>query len=181
MGRLTVGLERALGCVWGGARSLEVTGRRAGRRYTLTEGDFHHLKNARLTHLHLPPLKIVTIHECDSGEASATATPHPTVAPKASLAIFQVSQVSAGPELRGGTLPHPTHPHPAGTTLPTHTLPQLCPSPQRGKWGLARSSGWGSSTPPHPPVLFDLSLLPPPPWLCPTAPGEGPHRPLRGP
>ena len=51
----------------------EVTGRRAGRRYTLTEGDFHHLKNARLTHLHLPPLKIVTIHECDSGEASATA------------------------------------------------------------------------------------------------------------
>ena len=80
----------------------EVTGRRAGRRYTLTEGDFHHLKNARLTHLHLPPLKIVTIHECDSGEASATATPHPTVAPKASLAIFQVSQVSGGPELRGG-------------------------------------------------------------------------------
>ncbi|XP_029073067.1 voltage-dependent calcium channel beta subunit-associated regulatory protein [Monodon monoceros] len=60
-----------------------------GRRYTLTEGDFHHLKNARLTHLHLPPLKIVTIHECDSGEASAAATPHPTAAPKASLAIFQ--------------------------------------------------------------------------------------------
>ncbi|XP_074207416.1 voltage-dependent calcium channel beta subunit-associated regulatory protein isoform X1 [Camelus bactrianus] len=60
-----------------------------GRRYTLTEGDFHHLKNARLTHLHLPPLKIVTIHECDSGEASATTTPHPTAAPKASFAIFQ--------------------------------------------------------------------------------------------
>ncbi|XP_007952749.1 voltage-dependent calcium channel beta subunit-associated regulatory protein [Orycteropus afer afer] len=60
-----------------------------GRRYTLTEGDFHHLKNARLTHLHLPPLKIVTIHECDLGEASTTATPHPTTAPKASLAIFQ--------------------------------------------------------------------------------------------
>ncbi|KAM5230722.1 voltage-dependent calcium channel beta subunit-associated regulatory protein isoform 6-T7 [Hipposideros larvatus] len=60
-----------------------------GRRYTLTEGDFHHLKNARLTHLHLPPLKIVTIHECDSGEASATTMPHPTATPKASLAIFQ--------------------------------------------------------------------------------------------
>ncbi|XP_006927098.1 LOW QUALITY PROTEIN: voltage-dependent calcium channel beta subunit-associated regulatory protein [Pteropus alecto] len=60
-----------------------------GRRYTLTEGDFHHLKNARLTHLHLPPLKIVTIHECDSGEASVTAMPHPTATPKASLAIFQ--------------------------------------------------------------------------------------------
>ncbi|XP_031517661.1 voltage-dependent calcium channel beta subunit-associated regulatory protein [Papio anubis] len=60
-----------------------------GRRYTLTEGDFHHLKNARLTHLHLPPLKIVTIHECDSGEASSAATPHPATSPKTTLAIFQ--------------------------------------------------------------------------------------------
>nr|XP_003461022.1 voltage-dependent calcium channel beta subunit-associated regulatory protein [Cavia porcellus] len=60
-----------------------------GRRYTLTEGDFHHLKNSRLTHLHLPPLKIVTIHECDSGEASSAATPHPAATPKDSLAIFQ--------------------------------------------------------------------------------------------
>uniref|UniRef100_A0A8C5L7X0 Calcium channel, voltage-dependent, beta subunit associated regulatory protein n=1 Tax=Jaculus jaculus TaxID=51337 RepID=A0A8C5L7X0_JACJA len=60
-----------------------------GRRYTLTEGDFHHLKNARLTHLHLPPLKIVTIHECDLGEASSAATPHPAMTPKDSLAIFQ--------------------------------------------------------------------------------------------
>ncbi|KAM5238644.1 voltage-dependent calcium channel beta subunit-associated regulatory protein [Ctenodactylus gundi] len=60
-----------------------------GRRYTLTEGDFHHLKNSRLTHLHLPPLKIVTIHECESGEASSTATPQPATAPKDSLAIFQ--------------------------------------------------------------------------------------------
>ena len=59
-------------------------------RYTLTEGDFHHLKNARLTHLHLPPLKIATIHECDSGEASAAATPHPATTSKDSLAIFQV-------------------------------------------------------------------------------------------
>lgn len=66
-------------------------GRDAWHRYTLTEGDFHHLKNARLTHLHLPPLKIVTIHECDSGEASVIAMPHPTATPKASLAIFQVS------------------------------------------------------------------------------------------
>lgn len=67
-----------------------MTGGHAGHRYTLTEGDFHHLKNARLTHLHLPPLKIVTIHECDSSEASATAMPHPTGPSKASLAIFQV-------------------------------------------------------------------------------------------
>ncbi|ERE72349.1 protein Dos [Cricetulus griseus] len=60
-----------------------------GRRYTLTEGDFHHLKNARLTHLHLPPLKIATIHECEPGEASSVATPHPATTPKDSLAIFQ--------------------------------------------------------------------------------------------
>ncbi|XP_047566055.1 voltage-dependent calcium channel beta subunit-associated regulatory protein isoform X7 [Lutra lutra] len=73
-----------------------------GRRYTLTEGDFHHLKNARLTHLHLPPLKIVTIHECDLGEASAATPPHATAAPKANLAIFQLdpatrSSKPAGP------------------------------------------------------------------------------------
>ncbi|MBN3309756.1 CBARP protein, partial [Amia calva] len=60
-----------------------------GRRYTLTEGDFHHLKNARLTHLHLPPptLKIVTIHECESSENSIAMTTHP--ASKSSLSIFQ--------------------------------------------------------------------------------------------
>ncbi|KAL7855156.1 hypothetical protein SRHO_G00173460 [Serrasalmus rhombeus] len=60
-----------------------------GRRYTLTEGDFHHLKNARLTHLHLPPpaLKIVTIHECESSENSIAMTTRPVA--KSSLSIFQ--------------------------------------------------------------------------------------------
>ncbi|XP_029285783.1 voltage-dependent calcium channel beta subunit-associated regulatory protein isoform X2 [Cottoperca gobio] len=60
-----------------------------GRRYTLTEGDFHHLKNARLTHLHFPPptLKIVTIHECDSAENSITMTTRPVA--KSALSIFQ--------------------------------------------------------------------------------------------
>ncbi|XP_036409767.1 voltage-dependent calcium channel beta subunit-associated regulatory protein-like [Megalops cyprinoides] len=60
-----------------------------GRRYTLTEGDFHHLKNARLTHLHLPPpaLKIVTIHECESSENGIDMTMRP--APKPCLSIFQ--------------------------------------------------------------------------------------------
>ncbi|XP_068447552.1 voltage-dependent calcium channel beta subunit-associated regulatory protein [Clinocottus analis] len=60
-----------------------------GRRYTLTEGDFHHLKNARLTHLHIPPpgLKIVTIHECDSAENSVAMTTRPVA--KSSLSIFQ--------------------------------------------------------------------------------------------
>ena len=59
-------------------------------RYTLTEGDFHHLKNARLTHLHIPPpaLKIVTIHECESSENSIAMTTRP--ASKSSLSIFQV-------------------------------------------------------------------------------------------
>ncbi|XP_062966206.1 voltage-dependent calcium channel beta subunit-associated regulatory protein isoform X2 [Cynocephalus volans] len=78
-----------------------------GRRYTLTEGDFHHLKNARLTHLHLPPLKIVTIHECDSGEASSAATPHLAATPKSSLAIFQLdagmrSTKTSGPGAAAG-------------------------------------------------------------------------------
>ncbi|KAG7327565.1 hypothetical protein KOW79_009171 [Hemibagrus wyckioides] len=60
-----------------------------GRRYTLTEGDFHHLKNARLTHLHLPPaaLKIVTIHECESSENNIAMTTRPVA--KSSLSIFQ--------------------------------------------------------------------------------------------
>ncbi|TWW57740.1 Voltage-dependent calcium channel beta subunit-associated regulatory protein [Takifugu flavidus] len=60
-----------------------------GRRYTLTEGDFHHLKNARLTHLHIPPpaLNIVTIHECESVENSITMTPRPVA--KSALSIFQ--------------------------------------------------------------------------------------------
>ncbi|XP_040040119.2 voltage-dependent calcium channel beta subunit-associated regulatory protein [Gasterosteus aculeatus] len=60
-----------------------------GRRYTLTEGDFHHLKNARLTHLHIPPpgLKIVTIHECDSAENTVTMTTRPVA--KSALSIFQ--------------------------------------------------------------------------------------------
>ncbi|KAF4083224.1 hypothetical protein AMELA_G00137570 [Ameiurus melas] len=60
-----------------------------GRRYTLTEGDFHHLKNARLTHLHLPPaaLKIITIHECESSENNIAMTTWPVT--KSSLSIFQ--------------------------------------------------------------------------------------------
>ncbi|XP_010869914.2 voltage-dependent calcium channel beta subunit-associated regulatory protein isoform X2 [Esox lucius] len=60
-----------------------------GRRYTLTEGDFHHLKNARLTHLHIPPpaLKIVTIHEWESLENSIAMTTRSSA--KSSLSIFQ--------------------------------------------------------------------------------------------
>ncbi|XP_067309006.1 voltage-dependent calcium channel beta subunit-associated regulatory protein isoform X2 [Pseudorasbora parva] len=63
-----------------------------GRRYTLTEGDFHHLKKARLTHLHIPPpaLKILTIMECDSPENSITVTEQPSQHP--SLSIFQPTE-----------------------------------------------------------------------------------------
>ncbi|XP_067824818.1 voltage-dependent calcium channel beta subunit-associated regulatory protein [Heptranchias perlo] len=63
-----------------------------GRRYTLTEGDFHHLKNARLTHLHISPpsLKIVTIHECESSENNSLAmTVHAPSSSKTNLSIFQ--------------------------------------------------------------------------------------------
>lgn len=69
-------------------------------RYTLTEGDFHHLKNARLTHLHLPPpaLKIVTIHECESSENSLAMTPR-LPPPKPGLAIFQVGGHRGGPDI----------------------------------------------------------------------------------
>ncbi|XP_028987463.1 uncharacterized protein LOC114844334 [Betta splendens] len=63
-----------------------------GRRYTLTEGDFHHLKKARLTHLHLPPapcdLKILTIMECDSTESS-TLNISESAASKLPLTIYQ--------------------------------------------------------------------------------------------
>ncbi|XP_072338165.1 voltage-dependent calcium channel beta subunit-associated regulatory protein [Scyliorhinus torazame] len=63
-----------------------------GRRYTLTEGDFHHLKNARLTHLHISPpsLKIVTIHECESSENNSLAmTTQAPPSSKTNLSIFQ--------------------------------------------------------------------------------------------
>ncbi|XP_022534642.2 voltage-dependent calcium channel beta subunit-associated regulatory protein [Astyanax mexicanus] len=60
-----------------------------GRRYTLTEGDFHHLKKARLTHLHIAPpaMNILTIMECDSPENSITLREQPQHKP--SLSIFQ--------------------------------------------------------------------------------------------
>ncbi|XP_055057167.2 voltage-dependent calcium channel beta subunit-associated regulatory protein [Misgurnus anguillicaudatus] len=60
-----------------------------GRRYTLTEGDFHHLKRSRLTHSHIqtPVLKIVTILECDPPENIINISDESSHEP--SLAIFQ--------------------------------------------------------------------------------------------
>ncbi|KAM8794960.1 voltage-dependent calcium channel beta subunit-associated regulatory protein [Eudromia elegans] len=83
-----------------------------GRRYTLTEGDFHHLKNARLTHLQLPAaLQIITIHECESSESSLAMTPRRPPA-KPGLAIFQPP---------AGALPPP--PLPSGAASPSSALP----------------------------------------------------------
>ncbi|XP_070700969.1 voltage-dependent calcium channel beta subunit-associated regulatory protein [Pempheris klunzingeri] len=93
----------------------EKTTQDKGRRYTLTEGDFHHLKKARLTHLHLPPapcdLKILTIMECDSTESS-TVNISETAAPKLPLTIYQPSERRVpdwmGQSLSGG-LPGDQH------------------------------------------------------------------------
>ncbi|KAM4727995.1 voltage-dependent calcium channel beta subunit-associated regulatory protein [Anableps anableps] len=87
-----------------------------GRRYTLTEGDFHHLKKARLTHLHLPPapcdLKILTIMECDSTESS-TINISETAAPKLPLSIYQPAERRVpdwmGQSLSGGLPGDPHH------------------------------------------------------------------------
>ncbi|XP_026874686.2 voltage-dependent calcium channel beta subunit-associated regulatory protein isoform X2 [Electrophorus electricus] len=68
-----------------------------GRRYTLTEGDFHHLKKARLTQLHIssPATNILTIMECDSPENSVILREQLQHNP--SLSIFQPAE-SALPE-----------------------------------------------------------------------------------
>ncbi|XP_072220440.1 voltage-dependent calcium channel beta subunit-associated regulatory protein [Leuresthes tenuis] len=87
-----------------------------GRRYTLTEGDFHHLKKARLTHLHLPPapcdLKILTIMECDSTESS-TINISETAASKLPLTIYQPVERRVpdwiGQSLSGGLPGEPHH------------------------------------------------------------------------
>ncbi|XP_056302800.1 voltage-dependent calcium channel beta subunit-associated regulatory protein [Danio aesculapii] len=67
-----------------------------GRRYTLTEGDFHHLKKARLTHLQM--LKILTIMECESAESSVPLQQQPST--HTPLAIFQASD-AAVPDAAG--------------------------------------------------------------------------------
>ncbi|XP_023258697.1 voltage-dependent calcium channel beta subunit-associated regulatory protein-like [Seriola lalandi dorsalis] len=93
----------------------EKTTQNKGRRYTLTEGDFHHLKKARLTHLHLPPapcdLKILTIMECDSAESS-TINISETAAPKLPLTIYQPTERVPdwmGQSLSGGLPGDPHH------------------------------------------------------------------------
>ncbi|TNN78081.1 Voltage-dependent calcium channel beta subunit-associated regulatory protein [Liparis tanakae] len=85
-------------------------------RYTLTEGDFHHLKKARLTHLHLPPapcdLKILTIMECDSTESSSVNI-NESAAPKLPLTIYKAAERRVpdwmGLSLSGGLPGDPHH------------------------------------------------------------------------
>uniref|UniRef100_A0A3Q2ZVJ3 Voltage-dependent calcium channel beta subunit-associated regulatory protein-like n=2 Tax=Kryptolebias marmoratus TaxID=37003 RepID=A0A3Q2ZVJ3_KRYMA len=94
----------------------EKTTQEKGRRYTLTEGDFHHLKKARLTHLHLPPapcdLKILTIMECDSTESSSMNITE-TAAPRLPLSIYQPAERRipdwVGQSLSGGLPGDPHH------------------------------------------------------------------------
>nr|XP_046263419.1 voltage-dependent calcium channel beta subunit-associated regulatory protein-like [Scatophagus argus] len=94
----------------------EKTTQGKARRYTLTEGDFHHLKKARLTHLHLPPapcdLKILTIMECDSTESS-TGNISETAVPKLPLSIYQPTERGVpswlGQGLSGGLPGDPHH------------------------------------------------------------------------
>ncbi|KAM4808915.1 voltage-dependent calcium channel beta subunit-associated regulatory protein [Rhinophrynus dorsalis] len=82
--------------------------RERGRRYTLTEGDFHYLKNARLT---LPPLPslpptalhILTIHESEGGESSSsggTSETRPTSPNKSNISIYQPPCSSPAPITR---------------------------------------------------------------------------------
>ncbi|XP_034558808.1 voltage-dependent calcium channel beta subunit-associated regulatory protein-like [Notolabrus celidotus] len=117
----------------------EKTTQDKGRRYTLTEGDFHHLKKARLTHLHLPPapcdLKILTIMECDSTESS-TVNISEAGAPKLPLTIYRPTDRRVpdwkGQSLSGGLPGDPHHStildqghRPASSVLkPQHTRSQ---------------------------------------------------------
>ncbi|KAM8961752.1 voltage-dependent calcium channel beta subunit-associated regulatory protein [Pelodytes ibericus] len=82
--------------------------RERGRRYTLTEGDFHYLKNARLT---LPPLpslpptalQILTIHESEGGESSSSggaSETQPTSPSKSNISIYQPPRSSQVPLTR---------------------------------------------------------------------------------
>ncbi|XP_043909746.1 voltage-dependent calcium channel beta subunit-associated regulatory protein isoform X2 [Protopterus annectens] len=81
-----------------------------GRRYTLTEGDFHHLKNARLTHLAIPPpaLKIVTIHECESTEN--TSIPMTMCRPSSSRSNLSIFQQALGSLPQTALASHSTSP-----------------------------------------------------------------------
>ncbi|KAM6948330.1 voltage-dependent calcium channel beta subunit-associated regulatory protein [Aplochiton taeniatus] len=151
-----------------------------GRRYTLTEGDFHHLKKARLTHLHLAPppsaLKILTIMECESA-ASSTMNINEPPAPKPPLVIYQLpergvppaSNIWLGQSLSGGLPGDPHHsilldqgpPQKLPVLKPQHTHTRnLEAIGDRGEGEREMKGGRGMSPPPSPtPVLQFFSKL----------------------
>ncbi|XP_037680146.1 voltage-dependent calcium channel beta subunit-associated regulatory protein isoform X3 [Choloepus didactylus] len=139
-----------------------------GRRYTLTEGDFHHLKNARLTHLHLPPLKIVTIHECDPGEGSAAATS------KASLAIFQAPQSGTTSSGSG----RPARARSRKAMLPRGTLSSTSAAPARPGPSHRPAPSWPApaARPPLSAGIFQLEAAGEPGAVGGASPERSPER-----
>uniref|UniRef100_A0A8C3XK14 CACN subunit beta associated regulatory protein n=1 Tax=Chelydra serpentina TaxID=8475 RepID=A0A8C3XK14_CHESE len=121
-----------------------------GRRYTLTEGDFHHLKNARLTHLHVPPpaLRIITIHECESSENSLAMSPRPPP-PKPSLAIFQVT-LTAHAMCPSSALPGDTYNSTVDTSF-AEASPSISSSSGESPSVSAPRTGAGGAGPGEPP------------------------------
>ncbi|XP_045061828.1 uncharacterized protein LOC121535477 isoform X1 [Coregonus clupeaformis] len=119
-----------------------------GRRYTLTEGDFHHLKKARLTHLPLAPppstLKILTIMECESTESSSLNVNEPP-APKLPLyPLYQSSERSAPAWLgqsSSNTLPGDIHHNILLDSRLSHSPPILCPPTPRSRTTEAVGDG----------------------------------------
>ncbi|CDQ76741.1 unnamed protein product [Oncorhynchus mykiss] len=109
-------------------------------RYTLTEGDFHHLKKARLTHLPLAPppstLKILTIMECESTESSSLNVNEPRT-PKPPLYPLYQSSERAGPawlgQSSGSALPGDIHHYILLDSRLSDSPPILCPPTPRSR------------------------------------------------
>ncbi|XP_042184922.1 uncharacterized protein LOC121847499 isoform X2 [Oncorhynchus tshawytscha] len=119
-----------------------------GRRYTLTEGDFHHLKKARLTHLPLAPppstLKILTIMECESTESSSLNVNEPPT-PKPPLYPLYQSSERAGPawlgQSSGSALPGDIHHYILLDSRLSDSPPILCPPTPRSRTAEAVGDG----------------------------------------
>ncbi|KAM5191566.1 voltage-dependent calcium channel beta subunit-associated regulatory protein [Mantella aurantiaca] len=124
--------------------------RERGRRYTLTEGDFHYLKNARLT---LPPLPslpqtalhILTIHESEGGESSSSggaSETHATSPSKSNISIYQPPRSPPAPLTRlslslTSALPGDAYNSVADTSFmetPIHSLHSPRQSPDKSRF-----------------------------------------------
>ncbi|MEE6487571.1 hypothetical protein FKM82_014941 [Ascaphus truei] len=123
-------------------------------RYTLTEGDFHYLKNARLTLTPLPSLPpsalhILTIHESEGGESSSSGGASETRPPspsKSNISIYQPPYSSQAPLTRlslslGSALPGDMYSSVADTSfMETQTR-----SPHSSGQNQPRARGGGGS------------------------------------